>query len=57
MICADFNVHEVMGSNNVRELIQPKSSHMDFNIASALNFATRGEGIEFQPAYFLTADF
>jgi hypothetical protein len=41
----------------LNELIEPKSSHMDFNIACALYFASRGEGYLVEESYFESEEF
>jgi hypothetical protein len=38
-------------------LLQPKTSHMDFNIGCALHYASKGEGYLFNPAFYDTAYF
>jgi len=52
LICADFTVEEVMANTDIKKLIQPKSSHMDYNIATALHYASKGEGFLFDSSFF-----
>jgi asparagine synthetase B (glutamine-hydrolysing) len=44
LICADYTVDQVSANQDLKKLIQPKSSHMDYNIGSALHYASKGEG-------------
>lgn len=39
-------------NDKIIRLISPKSSHMDFNIATALHYASKGEGFLFNNEYF-----
>jgi hypothetical protein len=52
LICADFKIEEVMLDEDLQVLIQPKSSHMDFNIGAALKYASKGEGILFDTSFY-----
>ena len=52
LICADYTVEEVMANTDIKKLIQPKSSHMDYNIATALHYASKGEGFLFDNSFF-----
>ena len=52
LICADYAIEEIMANQRIHKLIAPKSSHMDFNIASALHYASKGEGTLFDTAYY-----
>ena len=52
LICADYPIEEIMQNSKILKLIAPKSSHMDFNIASALHYASKGEGELFDVAYY-----
>ena len=38
-------------------LLYPKTSHMDFNIGSALHYASKGEGILFDVKFFTSDEF
>ena len=38
-------------------LLYPKTSHMDFNIGSALHYASKGEGILFNVEFFASEEF
>jgi asparagine synthetase B (glutamine-hydrolysing) len=58
LICADYNIGEVMDNEQgFLTLLQPKTSHMDFNIGCALHFASRGEGYLFDTAFYLSPYF
>ncbi len=45
MLCADYEIENVIEKygKNINELIYPKNSHMDFNIACALFLAAKSE--------------
>jgi asparagine synthetase B (glutamine-hydrolysing) len=51
MLCADYDLMEdIMKKDNVeflQNLTAPKGSHMDFNIACALHYASKSEGYLF----------
>ena len=58
MLCADYTSKDLDSIEpRIYELISPKSSHMDFNIACALHYASKGEGFLFNDAYFEDNDF
>ena len=52
MICADYNITDIINNQDILALIAPKSSHMDFNIAGALHYASKGEGWLFNTEYY-----
>ena len=53
MICADYAQKDIDDVElHLQQLIAPKSSHMDFNIACALHFASKCEGYLFNDEYF-----
>ena len=53
LICADYDMGKVMEKEKeLLELMEPKTSHMDFNIGCALHYASKGEGYLFNPDYF-----
>lgn len=53
LLLADYSSEDVMKSEKeIMKLIYPKRSHMDFNIACALHFASKGEGFQLLPDYF-----
>jgi asparagine synthetase B (glutamine-hydrolysing) len=55
LLCADYTPTDVDAlDTDLRALLSPKTSHMDFNIACALHFASRGEGYMVRDAYFLS---
>jgi len=41
-----------MENPDIKKLIQPKCSHMDFNIATALHYASKGQGVLFDNSYY-----
>ena len=45
MLCADYDIKYVLDTfeDHIQQLIFPKQSHMDFNIACALFLATKCE--------------
>lgn len=58
LICADYNIQQVLVyEKDLLALLQPKTSHMDFNIGCALYYASKGEGYLFNPAFYDTAYF
>ena len=54
LICADYQIEQVMELKEscTTKLLYPKNSHMDFNIGSALHFASKGEGYAFNKHFF-----
>jgi len=53
LICADYDSQALKDIEpHLQSLISPKNSHMDFNIACALHYASKGEGYLFNDAYF-----
>jgi len=55
MLCADYPIKTVMDHKDfMMKLTSPKTSHMDFNIGSALHFASKAEGYVFDKAFFAT---
>lgn len=53
MLCADYSIETLFEQETaLMDLCYPKTSLMDFNIASALHFASKGEGYVFDPAFF-----
>jgi asparagine synthetase B (glutamine-hydrolysing) len=53
LLCADYTIEQALGKDSdLLGLIRPKSSHMDFNIACALHYASKGEGFLFDNDYF-----
>ena len=53
LICADYSIEALMEKEALlMEHCRPKDSLMDFNIAAALHFASKGEGYVFDPAFF-----
>lgn len=58
LLCADYTIDQALGKDSdLRRLISPKSSHMDFNIACALHYASKGEGFLFKNDYFGSEQF
>jgi hypothetical protein len=53
-LCADYSAAL---PGDLPALISPKNSHMDFNIACALHFASKGDGFLFDTQYFLSSHF
>ena len=52
-LCADYTSTDLdIIEPRLYDLLSPKSSHMDFNIACALHYASKGEGFLFNDAYF-----
>lgn len=55
LLCADYTSSDVDTlDSDLRALLSPKSSHMDFNIACALHFASKGEGYLVRDEYFMS---
>jgi asparagine synthetase B (glutamine-hydrolysing) len=53
LLCADYDIKTVMAhESSLLELLSPKTSHMDFNIGSALHFASKGEGYIFDRSFY-----
>jgi len=42
---------------DIMNLIYPSNTHMDFNIASALKFASEGKGYKLSPEFFEKDEF
>lgn len=58
MLCADYTSKDLDAIEaSLYEIISPKSSHMDFNIACALHYASKGEGYRFNDVYFEDSNF
>ncbi|CDW72582.1 asparagine synthetase domain-containing protein 1-like [Stylonychia lemnae] len=58
MICADYTKADIQSNETlIQSLIAPKNSHMDFNIACALHFASKCEGYLFNDTYFESEHF
>jgi asparagine synthetase B (glutamine-hydrolysing) len=57
MICADYSIAEVSKDDTVLNLLAPSNSHMDYNIGTALHYASRGEGYLFDNNFFETEEF
>lgn len=58
MICADYSIETLFEKESlIMELCYPKESLMDFNIAAALHFASKGEGYLFNDNFFDTDQF
>ena len=56
LIIAEGNIDDI-DEEKMKKLIYPKRSHMDFNIASALNIAAQGKGRVFNPEYYESENF
>ena len=57
MLCADYTKEDISSIETyLKEVIYPKNSHMDFNIACALYFASKCEGYLFNDEYFTDGD-
>jgi hypothetical protein len=57
-LCADYTPEAVTEIEQyLYGLISPKASHMDFNIACALHFASKAEGYLVKDSYFETEEF
>lgn len=55
LLCADYAPSDVEAlDSDLRALLSPKTSHMDFNIACALHFASKGEGYLVRDEYFMS---
>ena len=55
MLCADYSIDQVLAKENedfIGKLIYPKSTHMDFNIACALHYASKCEGFFFDTSFY-----
>ena len=53
LICADYDSQALKDiESHLQSLLAPKNSHMDFNIACALHYASKGEGYRFNDEYF-----
>jgi hypothetical protein len=55
MLCADHDLNVIMQEENVnflQNLTAPKGSHMDFNIACALHYASKAEGYLFNQDFY-----
>ena len=58
MICADYSIETLLEKERLlMDLCSPKASLMDFNVAAALHFASKGEGFEFNPSFFDSDEF
>jgi asparagine synthetase B (glutamine-hydrolysing) len=61
MLCADYNLKTDVLHNEhmqyLQDLMAPKSSHMDFNIACALHYASKCKGYEFDKNFYKTEEF
>ncbi len=57
MICADYSIADVSKDDTVLKLLTPNNSHMDYNIGTALHYASRGEGYLFDEIFFETEEF
>ena len=58
MICADYTIATLMENESlIMDLCHPKDSLMDFNIAAALHYASKGEGYIFNPNFFQSTEF
>ena len=60
LLCADYPIEQVLTPETesyIGRLIYPKVSHMDFNISSALHFASKSEGYLFDVNFFDFAEY
>ena len=58
LICADYSIETLLEIEDfIMDLCSPKHSLMDFNIAAALHFASKGEGYLFNTEFYETEDF
>jgi len=58
LLCADYSQSDLDNiEDHLQALIYPKSSHMDFNIAAALHFASKCEGFKVNEEYFEEPEF
>ena len=53
LLCADYTQADIEEAEpHLQALLSPKSSHMDFNIACALHFASKAAGYQVAQEYF-----